>query len=774
VSVTAGAGCSWTATSPVSWVTITGGASGTGNGTVNYSVAVNTNTTSRSTTLTIAGQSFLVTQAALACSVSISPTSASYGASGGTGSISVTAGAGCSWTASSAASWITITSGSSGTGNGTVNYSVAANTNTTSRTGTIGVDGQTFTVTQAGASCSYSISPTSATYGPAGGSSSVSVTAGAGCSWTASSNAGWITVLSGASGTGNGTVNYSVASNTNTTSRAGTMTIAGQTFTVNQSGNAAPTVSLTAPANGAVVSNTITVAATAADSDGSVTKVEFYVDSTVLIGTDTTSPYSITYDTTALSNGAHTFRAKAFDNLGATGTSSANSVTVSNAAAPSPGAFLWSWDIGGTLSGDRAVAQSVSAIAGGDVVVAGWYQGAVDFGGATLNSLPATIADGFLARYHSDGTYVWAKRLGGSSEDQVNGVAADGSGNVIAVGYFYEGVDFGGGTLTSAGLSDIFVVKYSATGAHLWSKRFGSSTGDDRALAVAVDSASNVVVVGYFYGSVDFGGGALTSTTQGAPDIFVAKYSASGSHIWSKRIGGTSSEFPQSVAVDGSGNVLLAGRFYGTVDFGGGSLSSAGLGDIFVAKYSGSAGAHQWSKRLGAGGDDVAYGVAADSSGNVVVTGSFYGTVDFGGGGLVAPATCAAFAAKYSSTGSHVWSKVYGGMDAGGEWGRGVATDANGNVLLTGITLGVVDFGGGFTFSNGTKDIYLVKLTSAGSHVWSKRLADTQNGGGMSVAADSQASVYCAGQFGGTVNFGGGPQTSAPSNQDAFLAKFAP
>ncbi|HJW87015.1 MAG TPA: BACON domain-containing carbohydrate-binding protein [Candidatus Brocadiaceae bacterium] len=130
--------------------------------------------------------------------------------------------------------WITVTSGSSGTGNGTVVYSVSANTGTSPRTGTMTIAGQTFTVTQDGISCTYSITPTSQTFRASAGIGSVTVTAGSSCSWTAVSNATWITVTSGGSGTGNGTVGYSVSANTGTRSRKGTMAIAGKTFTIKQ------------------------------------------------------------------------------------------------------------------------------------------------------------------------------------------------------------------------------------------------------------------------------------------------------------------------------------------------------------------------------------------------------------------------------------------------------------------------------------------------------------------------------------------------------------
>jgi hypothetical protein len=171
------------------------------------------------------------------CSYSISPTSASSPSGGSSSSFSVTATASCPWTASSNAAWITVTSGSSGSGNGSVGYSVSSNGSTNQRSGTITAAGKTFTVNQAGTpSCSYSISPTSASYDAAGGSGSVSVTASAGCQWAASSNSGWITVTSGSSGTGNGTVGYSVDPTQDPSQRSGSLTIAGHTFTVDQAG----------------------------------------------------------------------------------------------------------------------------------------------------------------------------------------------------------------------------------------------------------------------------------------------------------------------------------------------------------------------------------------------------------------------------------------------------------------------------------------------------------------------------------------------------------
>jgi hypothetical protein len=228
VIVTTSSGCNWTATNNVSWITITSASSNT----IAFTVAANTGTSQRTGTMTIAGRTFTVTQSPPPCTYSISPTSQSFASTGGSGSVGVTTSTGCSWTAASNASWINITSASSNT----IAFTVAANTGTSQRTGTMTIAGQTFTVTQS-PSCTYSISPTSQSFDSSGGTGSVNVTTLTGCSWTAASNASWITITSASSNTGNRTVVFTVAANTGTSQRTGTMTIAGQTFTVTQTGS---------------------------------------------------------------------------------------------------------------------------------------------------------------------------------------------------------------------------------------------------------------------------------------------------------------------------------------------------------------------------------------------------------------------------------------------------------------------------------------------------------------------------------------------------------
>ena len=236
VDVSAGSGCAWTATSQASWLTITNGAAGSGNGTVTLSIGANTGG-QRSGTATIAGRTFTVTQAqpvSQPCTYDLSASEQSVPSTGGPASVTVSAGGGCAWTASSQASWITIASGASGSGNGTVTLAVALNLSG-ERSGSVTIAGRTHTITQASGllPCSYAIDPTDASSGAGGGTQQIAVIAGLTCTWQAQSHASWITVTSGANGLGNGTVRLTVASNGGG-QRTGTVTIAGQTFTVTQ------------------------------------------------------------------------------------------------------------------------------------------------------------------------------------------------------------------------------------------------------------------------------------------------------------------------------------------------------------------------------------------------------------------------------------------------------------------------------------------------------------------------------------------------------------
>jgi hypothetical protein len=246
-------------------------------------------------------------------------------------------------------------------------------------------------------------------------------------------------------------------------------------------------------------------------------------------------------------------------------------------------------------------------------------------------------------------------------------------------------------------------------------------------------------------------------------------------HLWSKKFGGSNSDYGQSVSVDSSGNIYITGRFLSsTIDFGGGALTNAGSWDIFLAKFD-SNGNHKWSKIFGGGNGDEGNSVSVDSTGNVYITGMFASsTIDFGGGALTNAGGYDIFLAKFDSNGNHLWSKSFGG--SGNDWGKSVSVDSSGNVYITGgFNSTTIDFGGGALTNannNGTSDIFLAKFDSNGNHKWSKVFGGDYHDYGNSVSVDSSGNVYITGMFASsTIDFGGGVLTNA-GNNDIFLAKF--
>jgi hypothetical protein len=364
------------------------------------------------------------------------------------------------------------------------------------------------------------------------------------------------------------------------------------------------------------------------------------------------------------------------------------------------GSHVWSKSFGDAYQQN---AYDVAVDASGNVIVAGFFAGTVNFGGGTLTSQGGW--DIFVAKFGPGGAHLWSKSFGATQEQFARAVAVDATGNVIITGYFYNTVNFGGGALTSAGGAEIFVAKLDPDGNHVWSKRFGNSS-DQAGYAVAADASGNVVVAGYFNGTMSFGGSDLASA--GGRDIFVAKLDANGNHLWSERYGDASEQNALTVAVDVAGDAIVAGYFAGVVDFGGGALTSAGGDDIFLAKLRSADGAHIWSKRFGDASNQNPHEVAVDASGNVTLTGYFMGTVYFGGGTLTAGSSGDMYLAKFGSGGAHIWSRRFG--DGNGAVGRAVSVDPSGNVFVTGYFVGVLDFGGGDLTTAGGYDVFVAKF----------------------------------------------------------------
>jgi hypothetical protein len=232
--------CTWsidTGSLP-SWITITSSLVGSGNSVVTYTVAANPGTALRSRSITVDGVAFTLTQFGTACSFSLQPGTINLPSGGGMGPIAVNASAtGCAWNTTQVDPWISLASGTgAGNGSGSVNLIFAPNPNGSSRTGTMTIAGQTLTVNEAGASCTFSLTSPGTTMSASGGATSFGVTSPNGCAWSADTGPGWISPTAPTAGNGNGTVSLSIAPNSTINGRQANILVAGQPFLVQQAG----------------------------------------------------------------------------------------------------------------------------------------------------------------------------------------------------------------------------------------------------------------------------------------------------------------------------------------------------------------------------------------------------------------------------------------------------------------------------------------------------------------------------------------------------------
>ena len=432
---------------------------------------------------------------------------------------------------------------------------------------------------------------------------------------------------------------------------------------------------------------------------------------------------------------------------------------------PCDGSCVWSKAFGDV---EHQQGADLALDAAGNLLVGGVFKGTIGFGGESFTSATGAL---FLTKLSGEGNHLWSRGFGNPSSIFGASIAVGPNGNTYTAGAFQGTINFGDLPLSAQGGWDVFTAMQAATGAPAWALAFGD-TAYQATQNVAVDASGNVLLAGEFSGAANFGGDPLVS--GGGVDAFVAKLDGQGAHLWSRRFGDPATQVARALAVDASGNVIFAGMYGGTVNFGGSVLASRGDLDVFVAKLDPS-GAHLWSRSFGDANKQSVHDLAVDASGDIVLSGSFSGTIDLGGGALAGDHPENIFAAKLTGAdGSHVWSKAFG--DAANQASTRVAFGTGGGVILAGGFAGTVDFGGGALAALGD-DAFVAKLTADGSHVWSKRFGDPDNQAKpqwvSGIVTNNAGDLFLTGFFEGKIDFGCGPLTSAGA-ADAFVARLTP
>jgi hypothetical protein len=397
-------------------------------------------------------------------------------------------------------------------------------------------------------------------------------------------------------------------------------------------------------------------------------------------------------------------------------------------ARPSVPLVVWAKRFGETGTD----AADVSVDRRGRILLSGWFEGRVSFGGEPLAN--AGGHDGFVAVYDSAGNHRWSQPYGGSTHEAILGATATSDGGVLAVGLGEHA----------------FLAHISQDGQPRWSQGFEGVRGFP---TVAFDTLGNLTIAASFKGTIHLGGKPLT----GRPDreeSFVARFDTQGNHQWSRLMqpAGEQALALSNMTIDSQGNIYLAGmpraagnqkgvlialdsfgeqRFvkqlsspistialgddrdihlFGNtrlnlIDLGGGALVGPG---IFWARYD-SQGRHRASKTIRAGLRSRVYSAAVDERGNVVFTGAFDGSISFGGKSLRSNGESDVFVASYDSSGGHRFSLSFGGSQQ--DWGVGIALADAGDIIVAGSFAKKMMIGDTPLESAGSADIFLARLS---------------------------------------------------------------
>jgi hypothetical protein len=464
------------------------------------------------------------------------------------------------------------------------------------------------------------------------------------------------------------------------------------------------------------------------------------------------------------------------------------------------------------LGPQREYAPETSAAAGG----AGGLGGGGEGGGPSTSCAPG-------------GRVLWAKRFGDAAFQYGGATAADAEGGVFVTGVFGGELDFGAGPMQSVGNLDYFLARFDAAGHPLWSRRFGDAAAQDAPVTVARTGDGGVVFAGCFEGSIDFGDGLRTANGVAA---FAACYDAGGAHRWTRILDGPGRQCALSVtaAAGSSGAIYMAGFFEDTMTVGSQMHSSAGATDAFLVKLHGVTGEPLWTGAFGGALDDAGDGVGVDSQGRIAFGGATRSGVDLGLGHLTAASDADLFVALYQPSLTPIWTRIYGGpgvqdlrhlaihptsgdvfitgLLAGSvDFGQGVlsssgaflarldvgdgdgiaskavdnfgtpkslATDSQGNLLVTGLCFGSLDFGSGPMFCEGSQDGAVAKLDPLLMPIYALRIGSHSEDGVGGVSVDPQGNAFVAAAFRDTVIFDGCEPLTSAGDADMLLMKLAP
>ena len=420
----------------------------------------------------------------------------------------------------------------------------------------------------------------------------------------------------------------------------------------------------------------------------------------------------------------------------------------------------WAYSTGAAGS---SAATDMVVDGGGNVFLTGNFQNSVDFDPGTGTHILSSAGDDdiFISRTSPSGEVFWAKRIGGPGADHANSMARDYEGNVLLTGSFHGTADFDPGPnafpLSAGADGDAYITKLDENGDFLWAIQI-TGDGFNEIRSVKTDASNNIFVTGLFEETADFDptSGVLAITSNGLQDIFLAKYSPEGQLIWVHGMGGAGTDAGRGVTVTLTGQAWVTGHFSETVDFNpkpeDATLTAQGLEDIFVATYT-EQGDYIRSFRIGGNENDEVNSLQMDASGNILMTGSFRGSVDFNPSSFTAFLTSYGeedgFVVKLSPSGTFMWARGFGGVDF--DKGIDISSDKNDNVLVSGYFTGYADFYSGtpdsWALATGEQDISVLTINSKGDFGRMDQISGVGADAASAIAHYETTRYYITGSF---------------------------
>lgn len=329
---------------------------------------------------------------------------------------------------------------------------------------------------------------------------------------------------------------------------------------------------------------------------------------------------------------------------------------------------------------------------------------------------------------------------------RVIGIALSSDDELYLAGSYADSLDLGGLFQASAGGTDGYLAKLDAAGSPIWLRTL-SGTGAELLARPRVAPNGDVAVVGTFSGSITVGGNTFTSA--GSTDGLLLRYDANGDLLWARSFGGPNVDLPADIGIDANGNIYLLGQFRATADLDGTMITGTGglIADMFLAKYD-AVGAVQWAKAYTGAGYKAGSAIVINADGSSYITGSFTQDVDFGNNALTgANFNYRSFLAAFDPMGNDLWAQQY--QTDGSSQGYALVRRPGGDLVMGGSFTGTISFGSDSFMSSGYSEMFVAAFNASGTPLWATASLSNSTGSSetLALAADWNV-VLAAGSFG--------------------------